>query len=100
MLLLVIIVFKGEGSERVSCSVSRLLELASGKSQEFNCVKTQQVAYEVTRCCLQINRVCQDGVRFNWSSSNFHVNKNRTRIFDINLLVASVIVVSGNVQFF
>jgi len=65
VLLLVIIVFKGEGSEWVICSISKLMELACGKCQEVNCAKTRQVAYEVTGCCLQINGVCQDGHRFN-----------------------------------
>ena len=40
VLLLVIIVFKGEGSEWVICSISKLMELACGKCQEVNCAKT------------------------------------------------------------
>ena len=54
------------------------------------------VTYELTGCCLQLSGVCQDGHRFNWSSSEFHTNKNQTKIFDINLLMASAVVVSGN----
>ena len=38
---------------------------------------------------LQLSGVCQ-------ASSEFHANKNHTNIFDINLLLASAIVVSGN----
>ena len=73
------------------------MELASGKCQVANCRHNCQVSYEVTGCCLQVNGVCQDGHRFHWSSSEFHVNKNHTKIFDVNLLLASVIVVSGNI---
>ena len=72
------------------------MELASGKCQVANCRHNRQVSYEVTSCCLQVNGVCQDGHRFHWSSSEFHVNKNHTKIFDINLLLSSVIIVSGN----
>ena len=72
------------------------MELAGGKCQAANCRHNRQVAYEVTGCCLLISGVCQDGHQFNWSSSEFHANKNHTKIFDINLLLASAIVLSGN----
>lgn len=72
------------------------MELAGGKCQAANCIHSRQVAYEVTGCCLQLSGVCQGGHRFNWSSSEFHVNKNHAKMFDINLLLASAIVVSGN----
>ena len=72
------------------------MELASGKCQVANCRHNCQVSYEVTGCCLQLNGICQDGHRFHWSFSEFHVNKNHTKISDVNLLLASVIIVSGN----
>lgn len=72
------------------------MELASRKCQAINCRYACQVSYEVTGCCLQLSGVCQDGHRFYWSSSEFHTNKNRTKIFDVNLLLASAIVLSGN----
>jgi len=90
------IICKGEGNQWVICSIGKLLDLASGKCQEAHCGKTRQVAYEVIGCCLQISGVCRDGHRFNWSSSEFHMNKNHTKIFDVNLLLASALVVSGN----
>ena len=80
----------------VICSINKLLDLAGGKCQATNCRQTRQVTYELTGCCLQLSGVCQDGHRFNWSSSEFHTNKNHTKIFDINLLMASAVVVSGN----
>ena len=67
--------YKGEGSQWVICSISKLLELAGGKCQVANCGLTRQVSYEVTGCYLQLSGVCQDDHWFKWSSSEFHTNK-------------------------
>ena len=74
----------GEGSQWVICSISMLMQLASGKCQEAHC----EVSYEVTGSCLQLSEVCQNGHRFYWSSSEFHTNKNQANIFDSNVLFA------------
>ena len=72
------------------------MQLASGKCQEAHCDANREVSYEVNGSCLQLSGMCQNGHRFNWSSSEFHINKNQAKIFDSNVLLASVIVLSGN----
>ena len=64
-----------------------------------HCEANHEVSYEINGSCLQLlqlSGVYQNGHRFYWSSSEFHTNKNQAKIFDSNVLLASVIVLSGN----
>ena len=72
------------------------MQLANGKCQEPDCSCNRQVCYEVTTSCVEINGMYKNGHRFYWSSSNFHVNKNQSKIFNIDVLLASGFVLSGN----
>ena len=84
------------GSQWVMCSIKQLLQLANGKCREQECSCSREVCCEVTGNCVEINATCRNGHRFYWSSSKFHINKNQSKIFDINLLLASGIILSGN----
>lgn len=72
------------------------MQLASGKCQEAHCEANRGVSYEVNISCMQLSGVCPNGHRFYWSSSNYHINKNKVQMFESNLLLASVVVFSGN----
>ena len=72
------------------------MQLASGKCQEAHCDANREVSYEVNGSCLQLSRMCQNSHRYKWSSSEFHINKSQAKIFDSNVLLASVIALSGN----
>ena len=72
------------------------MQLASGKCQEAHCEANREVIYEITGSCLQLSGVCSNGHRFHWSSSKHHINKNQAHIIESNLLLASVIIFSGN----
>ena len=86
----------GEGSQWVICSISMVMQLASSKCQEAHCEANREVSYEINGSCLQLSGVYQNGHRFYWSSSEFHTNKKQANIFDSNVPLASVIVLSGN----
>ena len=78
------------------CSINLLMQLANGKCQEMNCELRRDVFYEVTAGCVIIKGFCQNGHQFSWSSSEFHTNKNHSKIFDSNVILASAVVLSGN----
>ena len=88
--------YVGEGSQWVICSIIRLMQLAGVKCQEAHCEAKHEVSYEVTGSCIQLSGVCSNGHRFYWSSSKCNINKNQARMFESNLLLASVVVFSGN----
>lgn len=78
------------------CSVEKLLQLFRGKCREINCSLQCKTCYELVGCCLQVRSSCEQGHSFEWTSSDYHVNKNKSKMFDTNLSVASAIVASGN----
>jgi len=81
------------GSQWVMCSIKQLLQLAHGKCRDQECNCSRKVCYEVAGSCIEINGTWD---RFYWSSSEFHINKNHSKKFDSNLLLASGIFLLGN----
>jgi len=65
-------------------------------STHINCTSTIDIDYGMSGCCLTMIGCCGNGHVLDWTSSDFHTSKNGSRIFNINLSLASAIVVSGN----
>ena len=78
------------------CTVEKLLQLFRWKCREIDCSLPCNISYELVGCCLQVRSTCEQGHSFEWTSSDYHINRNRSRVFDTNLSVASPIVASGN----
>ena len=80
----------------IICSVEKLCHLIGGKCPEINCESPIDIDYSISGCCLIMFGLCENGHVLDWASSDFHINKNGSRIFNINLSLASAIVLSGN----
>ena len=80
----------------IICSVEKLRQLLGGKCPHINCTSTIDIDYGMSGCCLTMIGCCGNGHVLDWTSSDFHTSKNGSCIFNINLSLASAIVVSGN----
>ena len=76
--------------------MEKLLQLFRGSCREMNCSSPCNASYEIVVCCIQVQSTCEQGHSFEWSLSDYHVNRNRSRVFNTNISVASGIFASGN----
>lgn len=80
----------------VLCSVRKLLELVGVTCPKGNCESSINVGYELCGCCMKIYGCCTNAHKLDWVSSDFHLNNNGSRIYNINISLASAVVLSGN----
>lgn len=80
----------------ILCSITKLLELVGVICPENHCGSVINVGYEFYGCCIKLYGCCSNGHKLDWVSSDFHSNNNGTRIYNINIDLASTIVLSGN----
>ena len=88
--------YKLDGDSFILCSVRKLLELVGVKCQENNCESVISVGYELCGCCIKLYGCCTNGHKLEWVSSDFHLNNNGSRVYNINIDLASAVILSGN----
>ena len=76
-----------------TCSVEKLRYLVGIKCLEAGCGSPIDVDYS---SCLTMVGCCGNGHVLDWVLSDFHTNKNGSRIFNINLSLTSATILSGN----
>jgi len=80
----------------VVCSVEKLCQLVGTKCHESECGSPINIDYDVSGCCLVMFGCCANGHRLDWASSDFHTNKNGSKIYNINVALSAAIIFSGN----
>ena len=81
---------------RIICSVGKLLPLFKDKCHHGLCTARYKLRIQFVGCCQLVNGVCESGHKFEWQSSDCHVNEKHVKLYENNLRLVSAIVVSGN----
>ena len=81
---------------QIICSVGKLLPLFKNKCNHELCTACCKLGIQFVGSCLLVNSMCESGHRFEWQSSDCHINEKHVKLFENNLRLVSAIVVSGN----
>ena len=65
-------------------------------SHKIVCESVINIGYQFCSCCIKLYGCCTNGHKLYWASSDFHLNNNGSGIYNINIDLASAIVLSGN----
>ena len=76
--------------------MGKLLELAGKKCRRPNCLSVCSITYNFSGCTLIVSVACQQGHRFQWTSSCVIDNKCGNTIHEDNMLFSIAVVLSGN----
>ena len=80
-------------SERITCVLGIILELAGNKCRRPDCFS---VCNKFSGCTLIIKGLCQRDHYFQWTSSNAIKNKIGSAVHEDNMLFSIAVVLSGN----
>ena len=81
---------------QIICTVSKLLPLFKDKYRHGLCIAQCKLTFQLVGSCLLVQGVCEIGHRFEWQSSDYHVNDSNVKLYENNRCLVSAIVVSGN----
>lgn len=81
---------------RIFCSVNKILKLAQRKCSFPLCDSFYKVSYKPSGCAIIVSGICDNGHKFEWTSSESSVNQSEHTLYRDNLSFATALVLSGN----